>query len=267
MSHISRLRHYPSPVRPTALLVLFLAACSTGTGLPASTTGAPEPSTTVGQPTTTLAQTTTTTDPAAVPDGWTLSAKATSPLEVFDSPDATEPFVVLEPFTNLGSVRVVHVINGPFAGWAEVLVPVRPNGTTGWVREADVEFFQVERRVVVDLSERTLVVLKAGKVEATSKVAIGRPTNATPPGSYFVTDSVILSNPNGPWGPHAFGLSAFSETITEFNGDDAVVGIHGTNAPNSIGYARSLGCVRVPNEFAKRLATLISAGVPVDIQA
>lgn len=217
--------------------------------------------------TTPAGATTETTEQSGLPDGWSLSAKATAPLEVYDSPEAPEPFVVLEPFTNLGSVRVVHVINGPFAGWAEVLVPVRPNGTTGWVREDDVEFFPVERRVVVDLSERTLVVLKGGKVEARSAVAIGRPSNATPPGSYFVTDSVILSNPNGPWGPHAFGLSAFSETITEFNGDDAVVGIHGTNAPDSIGHARSLGCVRVPNEFAKRLATLISAGVPVDIEA
>jgi lipoprotein-anchoring transpeptidase ErfK/SrfK len=252
-------------VRLTAVLALFLVACSSGAGLPAVTSDAPRVTTTGGQESPTE-PTTATTASSALPDGWSLSAKATTPLEVFSSPGDDEPFVVLEPFTNLGSIRVVHVINGPFAGWAEVLVPVRPNGTTGWVREADVELFPVERRIVVDLSERTLVVLKAGKVEATSRVAIGRPTNATPPGSYFVTDSVILSDPDGPWGPHAFGLSAFSDTITEFNGDDAVVGIHGTNAPSSIGHARSLGCVRVPNVFVERLATMISAGVPVDIE-
>ena len=76
---------------------------------------------------------------------------------------------------------------------------------------------------------------------------------------------MIVGNPTGPWGPWAFGLSAYSDVVTEFNGGNGIIGIHGTNRPGSIGYAQSLGCVRVPNDVALELGELISAGVPVEI--
>jgi lipoprotein-anchoring transpeptidase ErfK/SrfK len=82
-----------------------------------------------------------------------------------------------------------------------------------------------------------------------------------------VTDNVTLANPGSPWGPHALGLSARSDTITEFNGGDGIVGIHGTNRPDSIGEAASLGCVRVPNEVIVQLHQLVQIGTPVEIRA
>ncbi len=100
-----------------------------------------------------------------------------------------------------------------------------------------------------------------------TEVAVGSPQNPTPTGNYFVTDIVELADPTGPWGPFALGLSAFSDTITEFNGGDGIIGIHGTNRPASIGQPVSLGCVRVPNEVAARLADLVELGTPVEIQA
>jgi lipoprotein-anchoring transpeptidase ErfK/SrfK len=84
---------------------------------------------------------------------------------------------------------------------------------------------------------------------------------------FFVTDAVRITNPNGPWGPYAFGLSARSDTVTEFNGGDGIIGIHGTNRPNSIGEAQSLGCVRLPNDVMLELAELLSVGSPVTIKA
>jgi lipoprotein-anchoring transpeptidase ErfK/SrfK len=146
-----------------------------------------------------------------------------------------------------------------------VLLPVRPNGSTGWIEVADVTLFVVDRSVEVDLGDRSLRVVQEGEVLLETEVAIGGGSSPTPTGRFFVTDSVILTDPGGPWGPHAFGLSAFSDTITEFNGGDGIIGIHGTNQPSSIGQARSLGCVRVPNEVALELAGIISAGVPVEI--
>ena len=43
-------------------------------------------------------------------------------------------------------------------------------------------------------------------------------------------------------------------------------GIHGTAAPETIGYANSHGCVRLTNWDADRLASLIRAGTPVEFQ-
>lgn len=201
-----------------------------------------------------------------LPEGWSWSAVATDPLAYYPYPGATAPTDRLDPFTPLGSQRVVHVVEERTDGWLRVMIPKRPNGTTGWIRADDVTVFPVEQSVVIDLSERTLFVYQGTTVDLTTTVAIGRPANPTPTGEFFVTDSVILSHPGGPWGPHAFGLSAFSDTITEFNGGEAVVAIHGTNAPSSIGKAQSLGCVRVPNEVARTLSTMLSPGVPVTIR-
>jgi lipoprotein-anchoring transpeptidase ErfK/SrfK len=98
-------------------------------------------------------------------------------------------------------------------------------------------------------------------------IGVGSPSSPTPVGMYFVTDAVRITNPNGPWGPYAFGLSARSDTVTEFNGGDGIIGIHGTNRPNSIGEAQSLGCVRIPNDVMLELAELLSVGSPVTIKA
>ncbi len=193
------------------------------------------------------------------------AARSDRPLEVYARAADPRPWTTLAAHTDLGTPRVVAVLDGPVDGWLEVALPIRPNGSKGWVRAADVQLFDVDRHVEVDLSDRRLVVSDHGGPVLETDVAIGGPGSPTPVGSFYITDSVRLTDPTGPWGPHAFGLSAYSDTITEFNGGDGIIGIHGTNRPSSIGSNRSLGCVRVPNEVAVRLSELLSAGVPVEI--
>jgi lipoprotein-anchoring transpeptidase ErfK/SrfK len=199
--------------------------------------------------------------------GKSLAVRAKGEIEVYRFQGATEPFLTLPAKTILGTGTVLSVIEGPKNGWARVLLPTRPNGTTGWVNVIDSPVYVVEGRIVVDLSERTLRYYENGKVIVKTAVGIGSERNPTPTGSFFVTDSVTLSNPYSPWGPHALGLSARSETITEYNGGDGIIGIHGTNMPTSIGQAVSLGCIRVPNDVITSLHEMIVVGTPVDIVA
>ena len=199
------------------------------------------------------------------PTVWT-AAKAEGPLEVFERPGAGEPFRVLEPETILGTPTVVLVVGGGDA-WLEVLLPGRPNGQVGWVRGMDVVRFGVARHAVVDLSDRTLTVFDDDEPIFETAVGVGSPSSPTPLGRFFVTDAVRITDPTGPWGPYAFGLSARSDTVTEFNGGDGIIGIHGTNRPGSIGEAQSLGCVRVPNDVMLEVAALLAVGSPVTIQA
>ena len=159
------------------------------------------------------------------------------------------------------------VETGPVDGWVEVSLPVRPNGSTGWVRAGSLDLQVLDHRIFVDLSEHRLRLERDNEVVLETEIAIGSPTNPTPTGHYFVTDVIQLSDPNGPWGPFALGLSAFSDTISEFNGGDGIIGIHGTNRPATIGQPVSLGCVRVPNEVAAKLAELVELGAPVEITA
>jgi hypothetical protein len=260
-----------------AFLALLLASCSPSTlaevapvppPAPTTTASAPEPT----GPTETAPPTTEATVAAPAPPtaeamapGWTLAGRVGGGLAVRVFPGA--PFVsrIIPPATILGTPTVVRVLEGPRGGWARVSLPGRPNGATGWVAASDLELFEVDRAVVVELGEFRLTVMVDGEPVLTTPVAVGSPRNPTPPGEFYVTDVVDTGNPGGPWGPHAFGLSARSDTITEFNGGDGIIAVHGTNRPASIGSAASLGCVRVPNEVSMALAELLVPGVPVTI--
>ncbi|HSJ27578.1 MAG TPA: L,D-transpeptidase [Acidimicrobiia bacterium] len=230
-----------------------------------TTTATPTTTTTASTTTTTTATTTTTIEPDAPATRWT-AALTDGPTDVFESPRHSEPYRTLETHTILGTPTVVLVL-GQEDEWLEVMLPGRPNGEMGWVRASDVEQFAVLRHAVVDLKARTLQVLEDEEVVFETAVGVGSPSSPTPTGMFFVTDAVRITNPNGPWGPYAFGLSARSDTVTEFNGGDGIIGIHGTNRPNSIGEAQSLGCVRLPNEVMLEVARLLAVGSPVLIKA
>jgi hypothetical protein len=219
--------------------------------------------------TTTTVPTTTTTllTAESLPRGSTLILEAQGEVDVFASPGDPEPIRVLEARTILDTPTVVKVLEGPNDGWARVMLPGRPNGSEGWVESDNLTEYVVEGKVIVDLSDRTLSYYVDEEEILSTTVAVGTGGNPTPTGSFFVTDNVTLANPNSVWGPHALGLSARSDTITEFNGGDGIVGIHGTNRPESIGEAASLGCVRVPNEVIIQLHEMIQVGTPVHITA
>lgn len=196
-----------------------------------------------------------------------LAAYALGELDVYETPTETTPKMTLESTTILGTPTVLGVIGGPTDGWVEVMLPTRPNGSTGWVDVEDVNLFIADGELVIDLSDRTVTFLVDGMVVFESPVGIGSPLNPTPTGHFFVTDSVTLTDGASPWGPHALGLSARSDTITSFNGGDGIIGIHGTNNPTSIGDDVSLGCVRLPNEMITALHELVPLGTRVTIEA
>jgi len=197
----------------------------------------------------------------------TLAAYALGPVDVFESPDAPDPLLTLDHTTILGTVTVLGVVTEPRDGWVEVMLPVRPNGSTGWVREDGVSLYVVDGEIVIDLSDRKLSYRVDGVEMLETEVGIGSKHNQTPVGHYFVTDNVTLANPNSPWGPHALGISARSDTITAYNGGDGIIGIHGTNNPGSIGGNISLGCVRLPNDMITTLHELVPLGTRVIVNA
>ena len=183
-------------------------------------------------------------------------------------PGDRQPIIILPATTGFGSPTVVLVSTvgaGARDGWLEVLLPVRPNGTTGWVRTADVDLRTVALEVRIDLAARELTVLDDGHELLTTATAIGEPANPTPTGRFFVVDKLETPDPRGPYGPNAIGLSARSDVLTEFAGGDGQIGIHGTNTPDSIGRPVSHGCLRVANGVIERLAHLLPLGTPVTI--
>jgi lipoprotein-anchoring transpeptidase ErfK/SrfK len=96
--------------------------------------------------------------------------------------------------------------------------------------------------------------------------AIGRPSTPTPRGAFYVNQRLVPTNPDGPFGPAAIGISAFSEVLTWWP-QGGPVAIHGTNRPDLIGLAVSHGCVRLRNDVLQRLFELAEPGTPVVIAA
>jgi lipoprotein-anchoring transpeptidase ErfK/SrfK len=170
----------------------------------------------------------------------------------FDNPGPYEP---PQPFT-----MVVEERRGD---WAKVQVPVRPNGTVGWVRVTDVDLSMTSYRIEINLTDRMLRAYDDTQLIAQTQVVVGSPFTPTPTGSFYVTDIVPQTSPT--YGPVALATDAYSEVIDEFDTGVPVVALHGTNHPEYVGQARSNGCVRVPNEVIQQLADTVPQGTPVYI--
>jgi len=146
-----------------------------------------------------------------------------------------------------------------------VQIPKRPNGVTGWVPAAQVDVETVRTRILVDLSERRVTLFRNGKRVLSTTAAIGSDATPTPTGRFYVNQRLIPTDPSGPFGPGAVGISAFSNVLTGWT-QGGPIAIHGTNAPWSIGKAVSNGCIRLPNATLRRLFAQTFGGTPVIIR-
>ena len=149
--------------------------------------------------------------------------------------------------------------------WLRVQLPIRPNGTTGWIDAADVRLEERSERIVVDLSERRLWHIRDGRLQRSFSVGVGTPTYPTTPGRFSVWAIVEYADPSGPYGTFALGLSGFSDVITDWPGGGRMA-IHGTADAGDRGAAVSHGCVRVYNADLEALRD-VPLGTPVVIRA
>ena len=148
--------------------------------------------------------------------------------------------------------------------WYQVTIPGRPNGRRGWVPAGSVTLKPVDRWLVIFRGERRFSLVLRGRVVRSGPVAVGAPGMETPLGMFFVqamfrpTSTPIL-------GAYAFETSGYSK-LSDWPGG-GVVGVHGTDTPYLIGQAVSHGCVRLRNEDALFLRTVVRVGTPVKIVA
>ncbi|MFN8017682.1 MAG: L,D-transpeptidase [Acidimicrobiales bacterium] len=203
--------------------------------------------------------------------GWIVTPKGTP--EVYAKPDTSAKRLAIPASTEAGAPTTFAAIgdagSGPaqeFTGWYQVALPSRPNGSTGWVPAASAKVTKTPFAVLVSLQDRTIRVTKDGAQVFEAPIAIGTEENPTPQNGTFVTELIDNNAPQGSYGPYAFGLALHSDTLSEFNGSDGQVGIHGTNRPDLIGDRVSHGCVRLKNGDIEQMVALgLPLGVPVFI--
>ena len=147
--------------------------------------------------------------------------------------------------------------------WYEVLLPLRPNGSSGWVRGHIVTLRRIDQRIDVDLSERLLSYYVHDELKQRFHVGVGTDATPTGVGSFYVWVKIQYASPYQPYGIAALGLSGFSPVLSEWPGGGRMA-IHGTSSPSDLGNAVSHGCVRVYNADLKRLLD-VPLGTPVRI--
>ena len=245
------------------MLVVALAACGGGgkkAATSASATGAP-----------TTAAPSTTAPPVDL--SWVAKArKDLTEVAVYASADlAAEPDQVLAQ-PNEDGAPLAFLIKGAYdaahpTAALEVYLPVRPNGSSGFIKTSDVTITNHQFKIKVEIGAHHLTVTNAGAVVLDTPVGIGRSDTPTPGGVFYIKELLKVPNPNGPYGPYAYGLSGFSEKaeLANFAGGSGVIGIHGTNDPGSIGTDVSHGCIRMSNENITMLAGILPLGTPVEI--
>ncbi len=162
-------------------------------------------------------------------------------------------------------LRVLSPVSAADDPWLEVMLPVRPNGTTGWIRSDQVDLSVNPYRIEISASDFSLDVYELDELVMSTTIAVGTGDTPTPFGEFYLAELLQPPDPTGSYGPYAFGLSGFSEVLDSFNGGNGVVGIHGTNDPGALGTTVSHGCVRVENEVIEDMATTVPLGTPVTI--
>jgi lipoprotein-anchoring transpeptidase ErfK/SrfK len=154
----------------------------------------------------------------------------------------------------------------PAKVWYSVWLPMKPNGSRGWIPEGGVTLYPVYTKIVIDLSELKLSVRDgAGEVLGEYPVGVGTAHDPTPTGRFYVTAKVKPVNTNTAYGVLALAISAFSPTLADWP-DDGQVAIHGTNRPDLIPGAISHGCVRLINHDVTAVSEQVAIGSPVVIQ-
>ncbi|WP_210490960.1 L,D-transpeptidase [Patulibacter sp. SYSU D01012] len=152
--------------------------------------------------------------------------------------------------------------------WVRVLLPVRPNGTRGWLPAASVRAERSPWAVRVRLGARELRVLRDGRLVRRARVVVGAPATPTPRGTFAVYETTHQRDPGGFIGPGALHLTAYSNVLDDYGGGPGVVAIHGRGPAalgDPLGSARSHGCVRVDNRTLRWLRARLGPGTVVRI--
>ncbi len=191
-------------------------------------------------------------------------------LHAFHAPGAPEgavPDILQLNPTHEGFALVVSVIEATDDGeWLHVRLPRRPNGTTGWVRAAQLDTWEVPVRIEVQLSTRTLKVFDGDSDDVLyeTSVAVGRGSTPTPVGDFYI-DIVNPLDGHRVYGWGQLSVAGYSDVLETFAGGIGQIALHGWNNDDIMGQSVSNGCVRMRNADIARVAELAPLGTPVHI--
>ncbi len=152
--------------------------------------------------------------------------------------------------------------------WVELLLPERPNGSTGWVPAEDVVLSHTLYWVEVSTGDRTVSVYRDGRLARRFHAVVGKPSTPTPRGLAAIYERNRQPDPHAFVGTWVLALTAESDVLKHFEGGTGRIGIHGragASLLDPLGSARSHGCIRIGNGPVDWMAAHVPVGTPVSI--
>ncbi|HYF77542.1 MAG TPA: L,D-transpeptidase family protein [Symbiobacteriaceae bacterium] len=119
--------------------------------------------------------------------------------------------------------------------------------------------------IVINLPARTLYWYVDGTLNRSFPVGIGRVGDQTPTGAYKIQNKAINPWWLPPWGGDIVPPGPANPLGTRWMAFNYSYGIHGNNAPTSIGGVVSAGCIRMHNADVEWLYNQVQVGTPVNV--
>lgn len=111
-----------------------------------------------------------------------------------------------------------------------------------------------EPEIVIDVETCLLSFFLRGRLHNIYPCGVGRPSTPSPRGQW----RIVAKDPHPSWEP-------LGSRWLELDVPWGKYGIHGTNAPWSIGHWVSNGCIRLHNHHVEEVYDLVPLGTPVRI--
>jgi len=217
---------------------------------------------TVLLPETTKPPTTTTTLFVETPDKPFYVATAISEtVEAFNKrSDSEAKWILSNPGPFQGErVLLVRTLEEE---WVQVSMPIRPHGTSAWVKRDTVSITEYKAKVIVDRYTGLLEGWQNGELLFKESFVGGSKEHPTPLGDFYIneinTDYTDVSS------RQLVGITAFSTTIDPTNEGDPAIAFLVNESNEGSGELDTRGCIRVSIKVINLLAGL-PLGTPVQI--
>ena len=191
-------------------------------------------------------------------------------VQVFSQPDPEKKTTTL--ITNPGPFegsRTLETTGRMTEEFLEVILPIAPNNTTGWIQQSSATLGETETLLIIDISERKAALFIGEDLILEAPVAIGAAQTPTPAVEAII-DTIWDRSTSETflpflYGQLLFGLNKHSEALEDFDGKRPALAIHGTDEPELIGSAVSNGCIRMHNRDIALFAEHVTLGTRVSI--
>jgi lipoprotein-anchoring transpeptidase ErfK/SrfK len=186
-------------------------------------------------------------DPGSAVPGDGAVVHPREPVPVFAAPGSS-PIARIGP-RQIGDTWLPVIAEEP--GWVRVLLPSRPNGSTGWLAADALDRARTPYLIRVHLRSLSMELLNNSRLLGEWTIGIGKKSAPTPVGRTFLLGSFSDRKQN--YSPVILPLGAHSPTLDAFGGGPGTVAIHTWPTSDVFGTRSSDGCIRVPSDALDQL--------------